>query len=385
MTDMIITPFTVTVDDADVAELRRRLGATRWTDWLPDSGWSYGVDESYLKRLCAYWQNGYDFAGYAARLNAWPQFLGTLDGEQIQFYHARSPVPTARPLVLIHGWPGSVVEFLGLIGPLSDPEAHGGRAEDAFHVVVPSLPGYGYAAPTKGLGVDVVAAGRLIDGAMRALGYDRYFAQGGDWGSIVAGRMAENYPDGVAALHVNMATGGPDNPFEPVEGLSAEDAAERAKFQQFMLGDSGYSHIQGTRPQTLAVAMNDSPAGLAAWIIDKFYAWTDHGGDLDSAFDFDHLLDNLTLYWLTGTAGSSFRLYYENNFRGSYRRARVTVPMGVARWAGEPFRWPRPMVEEDFPTITDWREFAGGGHFAAFQRKDEFLDAVRGFFRTQAL
>jgi epoxide hydrolase len=385
MTDMVITPFTVAVDDADIADLRRRLGATRWTDWLPSSGWSYGIEENYLKRLCAYWQDGYDFSGYTKRLNAWPQFLGTLGGEQIQFYHARSPVPTARPLVLVHGWPGSVVEFLDLIGPLSDPEAHGGRAEDAFHVVVPSLPGYGYSGPTRGEGVDAVAAGKLIDGAMRALGYDRYFAQGGDWGSIVIGRMAETYPNRVAALHVNMAPGGPDNPFEPVEGLSAEDEAERAKLQQFMLGDSGYSLIQSTRPQTLAVAMNDSPAGLAAWIIDKFYAWTDHGGDLNSAFDFDHLLDNLTLYWLTGTAGSSFRLYHENNFRGRYRKARVTVPIGVARWAGEPFRWPRSMVQESFPTTREWREFAGGGHFAAFQRKDEFLDAVRGFFRTQAL
>ena len=385
MTDMIITPFTVAVDDADIADLRRRLGATRWSDWLPSSGWSYGVDEDYLKRLCAYWQNGYDFSGYAARLNAWPQFLGTLGGEQIQFYHARSSVPTARPLVLVHGWPGSVVEFLDLIGPLSDPEAHGGRAEDAFHVVVPSLPGYGYSGPTRGKGVDIVAAGRMVDGAMQALGYDRYFAQGGDWGSIVTSRMAETYPNRVAALHVNMAPGGPDNPLEPVEGLSAEDEAERTKLQQFMLGDSGYSLIQGTRPQTLAVAMNDSPAGLAGWIIDKFYAWTDHGGDLDNVFDFDHLLDNLTLYWLTGTAGSSFRLYYENNFRSRYRKAQVTVPMGVARWAGEPFRWPRSMVEKSFPTIRDWREFDGGGHFAAFQRKDEFLDAVRGFFRTQAL
>src|SRR6185369_8697125 len=196
-----------------------------------------------------------------------------------------------------HGWPGSVVEFLELIGPLSNPEAHGGRAEDAFHVVVPSLPGYGYSGPTRGKGVDIVAAGRMVDGAMQALGYDRYFAQGGDWGSIVTSRMAETYPNRVAALHVNMAPGGPDNPFEPVEGLSAEDEAERTKFQQFMLGDSGYSLIQGTRPQTLAVAMNDSPAGLAGWIIDKFYAWTDHGGDLDSVFDLDHLLDNLSLYW----------------------------------------------------------------------------------------
>jgi microsomal epoxide hydrolase len=385
MANVVITPFEVTIADEEIADLRERLERTRWTDWLPEGGWDYGVDEAYLKRLCAYWRNGYDFAGYVARLNAWPQFLGELEGERVHFYHARSPVPTARPLVLVHGWPGSVVEFLDLVGPLSDPEAHGGKAEDAFHVIVPSLPGYGYSGPTRGQGVNILTAGRLIAGVMEALGYDRYFAQGGDWGSVTTSRMAETYADRVAALHLNMAPGGPANPFEPVEGLSAEEEAERQKLQHFLMGDSAYAQIQTTRPQTLAVAMNDSPAGLAAWIVDKFYAWTDHGGDLDSAFDLDHLLDNLTLYWLTGTAGSSFRLYHENSHRSSYRHANVTVPTGVARWSGEPFRWPRSLVEKTYTNIQYWREFEGGGHFAAFQRKDEFLDAVRGFFASQTL
>lgn len=385
MAEAVVTPFEVRVAPEEIADLRDRLARTRWTDWLPDAGWGYGVDETYIKRLCAYWRDGYDFDAYVARLNAWPQYHAEMDGERIQFYHVRSKVPTARPLVLVHGWPGSVVEFLDLIGPLSDPEAHGGRAEDAFHVVVPSLPGYGYSGPTRGQGVNIVTAGALIDGVMATLGYDRYFAQGGDWGSITTSRMAETYPDRVAALHVNMAPGGPPNPFLPVEGLSAEEEAEMNKLRQFMMGDSAYAQIQSTRPQTLAVAMNDSPAGLAAWIVDKFYAWTDHGGDLDRAFDFDHLLDNLTLYWLTGTAGSSFRLYHENNFRSPYRHADVKVPTGVARWAGEPFRWPRSLTGSVYGNVQEWREYEGGGHFAAFQRKTEFLDAVRGFFRTQAL
>jgi pimeloyl-ACP methyl ester carboxylesterase len=303
----------------------------------------------------------------------------------MQFYHVISKVPTARPLVLVHGWPGSVVEFLDLIGPLCDPEAHGGRPEDAYHVVVPSLPGFGYSGPTRRQGVSGLEAGAMINSIMATLGYERYFAQGGDWGSLITSRMSETYPDRVAALHVNMTASGPTNPFQPVEGLNAKDTAAFEKFQRFMMGDSAYSHIQMTRPQTLAVAMNDSPAGLAAWIIDKFHAWTDHGGDLDAVFGFDHLLDNLTLYWLTGTAGSSFRLYHENNFRAVYRHADVTVPTGVAQWAGEPFRWPRPMVELVYRNIQEWREFPGGGHFAAFQRKDEFLQAVRGFFSTQSL
>jgi pimeloyl-ACP methyl ester carboxylesterase len=385
MAKAVVTPFEVQVAPEHIADLRDRLARARWPDWLPGADWSYGVDEAYLKRLCAYWQDGYDFDGYVARLNAWPQYIGELDGERIQFYHVRSKVPTARPLVLVHGWPGSVVEFLDLIGPLSDPEAHGGRAEDAFHVVVPSLPGYGYSGPTRGQGVNIAAAGALIDGVMAALGYDRYFAQGGDWGAITTSRMAETYPDRVAALHVNMAPGGPSNPFQPVEGLTEAEEAELQALRQFLMGDSAYAQIQSTRPQTLGVAMNDSPAGLAGWIIDKFYAWTDHGGDLDSAFDMDHLLDNLTLYWLTGTAASSFRLYHENNFRTAYRHAEVGVPTGVARWAGEPFRWPRSLAEKTYTNVQDWREFDGGGHFAAFQRKDEFLGAVRGFFRTQKL
>src|SRR3546814_7605800 len=180
---------------------------------------------------------------------------------------------------------------------------------------------------------------------MQALGYDRYFAQGGDWGSITTSRMAETHPHDVAELHVSMAPGGPPNPLLPVDGLSKEEEAELQKLQGFMMDDSAYAQIQGTRPQTLAVAMNDSPAGLASWIIDKFHAWTDHGGDLDSVFDFDHLLDNLSLYWFTGTAGSSFRLYHENNVRSQYRHAEVNVPTGVARFGGEPYRWPRSLVE----------------------------------------
>lgn len=385
MSKAVITPLEVKVPAAEIADLRDRLGRTRWPNWPAGAGWSYGTEEAYLMRLCAYWQKEYDFHGYEKRLNAWPQFLAEVEGEQIQFYHVRSSVPGARPLVLVHGWPGSVVEFLDLIGPLSDPEAHGGRAEDAFHVVVPSLPGYGYSGPTRKPGVNSLTAGAMINAVMAALGYDRYFAQGGDWGAIVTSRMAETYADRIAALHVNMVPSGPIDPAIAVEGLNAAEAALMQSLRLHMQGDSGYALIQMTRPQTLGVAMNDSPAGLAAWIIDKFHAWTDHGGDLDNVFDFDHLLDNLTLYWLTGTAASSFRLYHENNFRAVYRHAVVSVPTGVAQWSGEPFRWPRKVAEQNYRNIQEWREFEGGGHFAAFQRKAEFLHAVRSFFRRQTI
>ena len=378
-----ITPFEVSLAADDIADLRGRLKRTRWTDWLPGSGWGYGVDADYLKRLCAFWQDGFDFDAHLARLNAWPQFKAEVDGETIQFYHVPSKVPGARPLVLVHGWPGSVVEFLDLIGPLSDPEAHGGDPADAFHVVVPSLPGYGYSGPTRNQGVNIVTAGAMIDAVMRELGYDRYFAQGGDWGAIVTSRMAEEFPDRVAALHVNMAPGGNANPMMPVEGLDADDAAELDRLRQHLMIDSAYAQIQSARPQSIAVAMNDSPAGLAGWIIDKFWSWTDHGGDLDNVFDFDHLLDNLSVYWFSGTAGSSFRFYHENNVRIAYRHAVVDVPTGIARFAGEPFRWPRTLVEWNYRNIRDWQELPVGGHFAAFQRKDDFLRVVRAFFRTQ--
>lgn len=381
MTALQITPFAVSLSAEDVADLRGRLSRTRWTDWLPGSGWSYGIDRDYLAKICRYWQDGFDFTAHVARLNGHLQFRAEVGGETIQFYHVRSPVPTARPLVLVHGWPGSVVEFVDLIGPLTDPEAHGGDAEDAFHVVVPSLPGYGYSGPTRNPGINTAAAGRMIDAIMQALGYGRYFAQGGDWGAIVTSRMAQDMPERVAALHVNMAPGGATNPMEPVEGLDDAEAAQLDCLRQHVLVDTGYSLLQTTRPQTLAVGMNDSPAGLAAWILDKFWAWTDHGGDLDSVFDFDHLLDNLSLYWFTGTAGSSFRLYHENNFRTQYTHAVVSVPTGIARFAGEPFTWPRTLVEQNYRNIQDWQELPHGGHFAAFQRREDFLRVVRRFFR----
>lgn len=361
------------------------MARTRWTDWLPDAGWSYGTDEAYIKRLCSYWQDGFDFGAFAARLNAYPQFLAEVEGEQLHFYHVRSRVPTARPLVLVHGWPGSVVEFLDLIGPLSDPQAHGGKPADAYHVIVPSLPGYGFSGPTRHKGVNADKASAMIAGVMAALGYPRYFLQGGDWGSIVTSTMAQNYPERVAALHVNMAPGGPTNPAIPVDGLDVAEAAEYARLGQHMAMDSAYAFIQSTRPQTLAVAMNDSPAGLATWIIDKFHAWTDHGGDLDAVFDFDHLLDNLSIYWFTGTAGSSFRLYHEHNLRTAYAHAAVDVPTGIARFAGEPFRWPRSLVESSYRNVQDWQELPHGGHFAAFQRKNDFLRVVQRFFGRRAL
>jgi pimeloyl-ACP methyl ester carboxylesterase len=382
MANVELIPFRVEVSEAQIRDLRDRLSNARWTDQLPQAGWRYGTELSFLRRLCEYWQKTFDFAAYQRRMNAFPQFIAEVDGEQIQLYHIRSKVAGASPLVLVHGWPGSVAEFLDLVEPLTDPAAHGGNDADAFHVVLPSLPGFGYSGPTRRQGIDFEFAAKMIDSVVLSLGYKRYFAQGGDFGALTVSRMAELYPDRVAALHVNMAPGGPSNPFAPVSGLTQAEAADWTSFLAFLGSDGGYSHLQSTRPQTLAVGLNDSPVGLAAWVIDKFHAWTDHEGDLSSVFSFDHLLDNLTIYWLTETIGSSVRFYLESNQHGKYRHSKVTIPTGVARFAGEPFRWPRTLSEQAY-NIVDWQEFPRGGHFAALQRPVEFVDAVRRFFGSQ--
>jgi microsomal epoxide hydrolase len=378
-----ISPFSVQVSETDIDDLRIRLARTRWPDQLPDAGWGYGAERGYVQALCDYWRTDYDWRGFEGRLNAYPQFLTEIDGERVHFYHVRSPETSARPLILCHGWPGSVVEFLQVIGPLSDPVRYGGDPRDAFHLVVPSLPGYGFSGPTRHRGVDKAKIARMFDTLMLDLGYDRYFAQGGDWGAIVTSAMAEARPEHVAALHINMAPADPPDPAQPMAGLSAAEAAEWSRFLGFMQFEFAYSQIQSSRPQTLAYGLSDSPAGLAGWLIEKFKAWSDCGDDIERDFSRDGLLDNISTYWLTGTINSSIRLYYETNGPGAaFRNARVKVPTGVARFAGEPYRWPRPWVEAAY-NVADWREIAQGGHFAAMQRPQEFLAAVRGFFRTQ--
>jgi microsomal epoxide hydrolase len=274
-----------------------------------------------------------------------------------------------------------VVEFLDVVGRLTDPRAHGADPADAFHVVVPSLPGYGYSGPTRSKGVDYRRAADMVHQLMLGLGYERYFAQGGDWGAITASRMAECNPANIVALHLNMAPAGPENPQDPTAGLSAADAQVWSDFLGFMQFEFAYSQLQSTRPQTLAYGLTDSPAGLAGWLIEKFHAWSDVGDSLNESFGIDRLLDNITLYWLSGTINSSCRLYFETNGPpNTYRHAKVTVPTGVARFAGEPYRWPRAWVERAY-NVVEWQELPKGGHFAAMQRPDDFIQAVRGYFR----
>ncbi len=380
-TDDRLHPFEVEVEPADVDDLRRRLRNTIWPDQLDDTAWVYGTDLDTVRSFCEEWAERYDWDGFVVRANAHPQVLTQIDGERIHAIHARSPEPDALPLIITHGWPGSVAELWDVIDPLTDPRAHGGDPADAFHVVAPSLPGYGFSGPTRSRGIDVAAAAERLHVLMGRLGYDRFVAQGGDWGSVVTTRLAHQQPDRVLGIHLNMLVVPAPPEEERFDGLDDADLAQLARGQQFRTEGTGYQAIQGTRPQTLAYGLTDSPAGLAAWILEKFHAWSDCGGDLDSAFDRTRLLDNLSIYWLTRTINSSMRLYYETiGLGGPSGPVAVTVPTGHARYPGEIYLSPRAWAERWYP-IVHWVDMPRGGHFAAMEQPELFVDDVRAFAR----
>jgi len=376
-----VTPFTVAVPEATLADLHERLARTRFPEQNPGAGWDYGSELEYVRDLVAYWRDAYDWRAEEARINAFDQFLTTIDGQRVHFVHQRSPEPDALPLLITHGWPGSVVEFLDVIGPLTDPRAHGGDPADAFHVVAPSIPGYAFSGPT----VERGWSPRRVAGAwatlMAGLGYDRYGAQGGDWGSIITTQLALVDPAHLAGIHLNMVVAGGPPGGDPGELTEAEQQglADMAKYFET---DSGYMQIQATKPQTLGYGLEDSPAGLAAWIVEKFRSWSDCGGDVESAFTRDQLLTNVMCYWCTGTAHSSARLYYENRVGdGWVAGQRVEVPTGAAIYPREIIRPPRRWAEASY-NITHWREQPRGGHFAAMEQPGLFVEDVRDFFRT---
>jgi pimeloyl-ACP methyl ester carboxylesterase len=376
----VVEPFEVRVDDAVLADLRTRLELTRIPDQIEDTGWEYGIPLDYLRDLVEYWRESYDWRKHEAQLNELPNFRTTVDGQSIHFVHARSEHPDAYPLLLMHGWPGSVVEFLDVIPRLTAPEAHGGRAADAFHVVVPSLPGYGFSEPTRTRGWDVVRIARAFAELMSRLGYGRYGAQGGDWGAQIATRIGASDSEHCAAIHLNMPIAAPPDARVP---LTDTEQADLAAMRTFQREESGYALEQGTKPQTLAVALNDSPAGLLAWIVEKFRTWSDCDGDPESIFTRDQLLTNVTVYWVTGTIASSARLYWEHQHAapGDAAPGYVGVPTGVARYPKEILRFPRSWVERSY-NVTHWADMPRGGHFAAMEQPARFTDDVRTFFRT---
>ena len=380
MTDAVQS-FRIAVDEAVLADLRSRLQHTRWPEAELVDDWRQGVPRAWLQAICRYWADGYDWRFREALLNRFAQFTTSIDGLDIHFIHQRSPHAEAMPLLLTHGWPGSVVEFQQVIAPLTDPTAHGGDAADAFHVVCPSLPGFGFSAkPTStGWGIDRIAAAWAT--LMARLGYARYGAQGGDWGSAVTSALGALDPAHCAGIHLTLAMGsrpavGDATGSEP--GPDELQALRRAKFYRDW--DSGYAKQQATRPQTLGYGLTDSPAGQAAWILEKFWAWTDHDGDPLNLLGRDDLLDNVMLYWVTASAASSARLYWES-FGAGRRAARpVTIPTGVAVYPKEIVPPVRRWMADSHTDIRHWRVMPRGGHFAAFEQPALFVDDLRAYF-----
>jgi pimeloyl-ACP methyl ester carboxylesterase len=379
MGDTAITPFAVEVPDPEIDDLRSRLRATRWPSAAPAQGWTYGTDLAYLQDLCGYWAEEFDWRAQEACLNAFSQFTTVIDGEQIHFVHARSSVPDATPLLLSHGWPGSVVEFLHIIGPLTDPESHGGDPADACHVIAPSLPGYGFSGPTTQTGWDPARIADCFAELMARLGYERFVAQGGDWGSMITTQLGLRHPDRLTGIHLNMMIAAPP---EGITDFTDEELAALTEAGAFLETGSGYSAIQGTRPQTIGYALTDSPAGLAGWIVEKFREWTDNDGSIESAVDRDDLLANLSVYWFTRTASSSARLYYEARESGLFgiQPGVVTVPTGAIVFPVDLVRPSRRFAEARFD-IVHWTEPDRGGHFAALEQPELLVEDIRSFIR----
>jgi microsomal epoxide hydrolase len=378
-----IRPFRCDVPGEVIADLKVRLARIRWPDQLDGAGWDYGTERGYLEELCTYWRDSFDWRAVEARFNRYPQFTSEINGENVHFYHIRSPEPDALPLILTHGYPGSVAEFLDILGPLSDPASHGGDRRDAFHVVAPSIPGYGFSGPTRHKGFNIGKAAAINDRIMELLGYDRYFAQGGDYGSAISSRMAMNHPDRVIALHLNFIVGRPADLANPMAGLSDQEIAEQEWKRNYDARESGYQAIQGTKPQSLAYGLTDSPAGLAAWVVEKFKTWSDCGDDIESSYSKDQLLENIMLYWVTGTINSAMRFYYEcigPHAAPQDDWAFVTVPTAHARVPAEIRPTPRAWAEQMY-NIVRWTTLPKGGHFAAFEQPDLFVNDLREFCR----
>jgi microsomal epoxide hydrolase len=383
MTDPLdIQPFRVEVRQAVLDDLHARLDRTRFPNQIEGIEWDQGTELGYLSELVGYWRNHYDWRAAEARLNAFDHVVTEIDGQRMHAIHARSPEPNALPLLLVHGWPGCVVEFLDVLGPLTDPAAHGGDPEDAFHVVAPSLPGFAFSGPTHELGWHPRRIAGAFHRLMGGLGYERYGAQGGDWGSIVASNAADLNPDAVVGLHLNFVVVSKPKDVE-LPALTEDEEAGLLGVAAWRQTGAGYQEIQGTKPQTLGYALDDSPVGLCAWIVEKFDAWSDGSLALSPTFTFDELLSNVTTYWATGTAASSTRIYWEMRRAGrdAIPQARIDVPTGIANYPAEVTKVPRSWVEHRY-NVTHWVDQPRGGHFAAMEVPDLFVPDVKAFFRT---
>ena len=370
--------FRIRATDDQLADLRMRLRATRWPNKETVGDWTQGVPLAYLQDVVTYWANTYDWRAREARMNAFPQFRLRVGGLGIHFIHARSSHADALPLIMTHGWPGSVVEFLKVIEPLTEPQKHGGRARDAFHVVCPALPGYGFSdKPTQtGCGVEKIA--ELWDELMCALGYPRYFAQGGDWGAAVTTQIASQNRGHCRGIHLNLALA-PPTP-EALANPTEADQAAFAAAKRYGDSESGYAIQQLTRPQTVGYGLADSPAGQAAWILEKFWSWTDCDGHPENVLSRDELLDNVMMYWLCDSGASSARLYWESFRTFNREGGPITLPMGCSNYPKELAQPPRSWVERRYQRIVYWNRLTKGGHFAAFEQPATFVQELRACF-----
>lgn len=371
-----IKPFHLNIPQGQLDDLRARLANTRWPERETVDDWSQGAPLASVQKLCDYWLNDYDWRRCEARLNSFEQFTTEIDGLEIHFLHIRSAHADALPMIMTHGWPGSVIEFLEVIDPLTNPTAHGGEAKDAFHLVIPSLPGFGFSAKPTGSGWGIHRIARAWAELMQRLGYRQWVAQGGDWGAGVTTAIGTLKPEGCRAIHLNM----------PLVQPKPEDMADLTEAEQKALGDmqhyqdweSGYSKQQATRPQTLGYALVDSPVGQAAWIYEKFHGWTDNQGNPEDALSYDKMLDNIMLYWLNASGASSGRLYWES-FRDMFTTP-MDIPVGVSIFPRELFRPSRRWAERVYLNLIHWNDLDKGGHFAAFEQPQLFVGELRACF-----
>jgi pimeloyl-ACP methyl ester carboxylesterase len=382
--DNAIRPFRINVPEAVLVDLRRRLAATRWPGRETVDDRSQGVQLAPFQELV----RQYDWRRAEAKLNALPQFMTQIDGVDIQFAHVRSRHPNAMPLIMTHGWPGSIFEFLKVVGPLTDPAAYGGIAEDAFDLVLPSIPGYGFSGKPEASGWGLERMGHAWAELMRRLGYERYVAQGGDWGAIISQVMALQRPAGLLGIHLNMPATVPvdvakaltcGEPAPP--GLSDAEKSAYAELTDFYTNNSGYAAMMSTRPQTLDYVLADSPSGQAAWIYDKFVTYTDSGGIPERVLSRDEMLDDITLYWVTNSGASSSQSYWEVRGGSPFNAIDISLPVGVSIFPGEIYRAPRSWAERNYHNLIYWNEVEKGGHFAAFEQPAIFATEVRAAFR----
>lgn len=373
----VIRPFTINIGKKEINDLKKRLEQTRWPDKETPNNWTQGLPLSYATEIQSYWLNNYNWKAREKLFNKFPQFITEIDGLDFHFIHVQSKHKNALPLVLTHGWPGSVVEFHKVIGPLTNPEAHGGSADDAFHLVCPTLPGFGFSAKPTTPGWNIERTATAWNTLMTRLGYDRYVAQGGDWGSMVTAAIGVQNLGNCAGIHMNMPIVAPDS--DTMENLTEAEQSALQAMQFYQDHDSGYSKQQSTRPQTLGYGLADSPMGQAAWIIEKFYQWMDCDGHPENILTRDELLDNVMVYWWTNAGASSARIYWESF--NSPSQEPVSIPAGCSIFPKEIFKTSERWARKRFTNLIHFNELDKGGHFAAFEQPETFVTEVRNCFR----